>query len=729
MPKRGEIFNTAPVTAPNKSSFDMSNDNLLSCSAGTIVPHNCIECLPGDNIKQRTNVFGRVAPMLAPTFGKCDVMTYDFYVRYRDVWPDFDEFITNQSQDKASTDESFVAPLMPQVGIRDLLFNYEAWKTIMPHMIEREDGFLQPIENFCTVLKVTIDDANSSISIEEIQPWTLPNRDGNNWLIPFDESDDVKNLWITVLPNRSDMLSMEDYINNYPSVLDGIGMLTAKLHYNFLSNGDLAELLGIDMSAFYHKQVREYFDVVRSFAADMRNQEHLASIDIALTHLPEIIRAVGDRVIINITYNYQQDIDFAIGINYVDDTSLQSESVELAGKQAILDLFDSIDAQVSLLPFFAYNFVYDEYFRDQNYIDKSIAKKLASGALSMNNFRSLANSGQYVEPFYDFFTLRRKAYMHDPYTSSLPKAQRGEPVRYLSDANLQLSDLVSIPSGSTYRSIKIGNSIDTAYSGSTLSESATSAYSVNVDLSAATIENFRWANSMQRYLEAVNRTGGRYFEYMLGIFGESIPDSKINRPIYLNGNRTPVQISEVLQTSMSDISTAQPLGDMAGRGIVVGNDESIDYDVPDFGVYLQLAVVVPRTSYMSGLNPMFTRETYLDFPIPQFAQLGEEYVRTSELWFDGTQDIMNKPFGFQSRYYQWKYKRDEVHSDFLNILDYWHWSRKFNQEPINGREFLEIDPDYRQFAVTDKGFDHFYLYFEHNVEMLRPLPTFGVPTL
>jgi len=132
---------------------------------------------------------------------------------------------------------------------------------------------------------------------------------------------------------------------------------------------------------------------------------------------------------------------------------------------------------------------------------------------------------------------------------------------------------------------------------------------------------------------------------------------------------------------------------------------------------------------MTGMNPMFERETYLDYPIPQFSQLGEEYVRVSELWNDGSQDLFQKPFGYQSRYYQWKYRRDEVHGDFKTSLDFWHWSRKFEDEPINGKQFLEINPDYRQFAVTDKSFQHFYLYFDHQLQMNRPLPIFGIPTL
>lgn len=299
-------------------------------------------------------------------------------------------------------------------------------------------------------------------------------------------------------------------------------------------------------------------------------------------------------------------------------------------------------------------------------------------------------------------------------------------MRFLSDAGFKVD---SISSGASVAKTVVsvdanGNLYQTA-----TSSSSVAANRLSVDLSAATIENFRFANATQRYLEKVARSGNRYYEYMKSIFGADIEDAKLNRPIFLQGDKTPVQISEVLQTSASQLEDDQPLGQMAGRAVAVGNDDYLEYVTPDNGFFVELCCVIPRVSYQQGLAPMFTRKVQLDYPLPDFAQLGEEQVKQGELYFtaDDTED--ERPFGYQSRYYQWKYQRDVVHGEFKDSLDHWTWARKFDTPPVAGKKFLEVDVDYRQFAVPLRNQEHVYTHMFHDIQVCRCLPIFGVPSL
>ena len=52
-------------------------------------------------------------------------------------------------------------------------------------------------------------------------------------------------------------------------------------------------------------------------------------------------------------------------------------------------------------------------------------------------------------------------------------------------------------------------------------------------------------------------------------FGVKPRDDRLQRPEYLGGSKNPVIISEVLQTSSTDATSAQ--GNLAGHGITVGN--------------------------------------------------------------------------------------------------------------------------------------------------------------
>lgn len=373
------------------------------------------------------------------------------------------------------------------------------------------------------------------------------------------------------------------------------------------------------------------------------------------------------------------------------------------------------------MPLRAYYFIYSEYFRDENYIDINPVVDFTRDGDEFYGYDVFSNRVN----IFDFLSLKFKSWEHDPYTTALPGAQRGPSVRFLPN----VSSLVK--ADGSRKSILIG-AHDSVFNQDTLGiygNSGQQGASLSIDLSAATIENFRFANATQRYLEKVARSGSRYYEYMKSIFGADIEDAKLNRPIYLQGDKTPIQVSEVLQTSASQLEDDQPLGQMAGRAVAVGNDDYLEYVTPDNGFFIELCCVLPRVSYQQGLAQMFTRKVQLDYPIPDYAQLGEEQVETGNLYYSADSSIDSIPFGYQSRYWSWKYNRDVVHGEFKDSLDHWTWSRKFDSRPIAGKKFLEVDVDYRQFAVTQRNTEHVYTHMFHDIQVQRALPIFGVPSL
>lgn len=77
-----------------RSKFNLSYHNLLSCDMGELVPVGLTEVLPGDTIQQATSMLIRVSPQLAPVMHPVHCRIHHYFVPYRLLWDNWENFIT-----------------------------------------------------------------------------------------------------------------------------------------------------------------------------------------------------------------------------------------------------------------------------------------------------------------------------------------------------------------------------------------------------------------------------------------------------------------------------------------------------------------------------------------------------------------------------------------------------------------------------------------------------------
>lgn len=77
-----------------RSKHNLSCYKLASMDMGKLYPIHCQEVLPGDTIQQATSALIRLAPMLAPVMHPVKVHIHHFFVPYRLIWDDWEDFIT-----------------------------------------------------------------------------------------------------------------------------------------------------------------------------------------------------------------------------------------------------------------------------------------------------------------------------------------------------------------------------------------------------------------------------------------------------------------------------------------------------------------------------------------------------------------------------------------------------------------------------------------------------------
>ena len=181
------------------------------------------------------------------------------------------------------------------------------------------------------------------------------------------------------------------------------------------------------------------------------------------------------------------------------------------------------------------------------------------------------------------------------------------------------------------------------------------------DATAATINQLREAFQIQRLYERDARGGTRYTEILKAHFGVTSPDARLQRPEYLGGGSSPVNVNPVAQTSSTD--STSPQGNLAAIGTFAAHGHGFIKSFTEHCVIIGLVSARADLTYQQGLNRMFSRRTRWDFYWPALAHLGEQAILNKEIYAQGT-SADEDTFGYQERYAEYRYKPSQITGQF-----------------------------------------------------------------
>lgn len=253
-------------------------------------------------------------------------------------------------------------------------------------------------------------------------------------------------------------------------------------------------------------------------------------------------------------------------------------------------------------------------------------------------------------------------------------------------------------------------------------------------LSSVSINDLRFLFQLQKMLERDAIYGSRYNEYILGHYGVSSPDSRLQFTEYLGGGRFPITLQEVPQTAPTSGGSA--LGSVAASSLTNGFS-SYSKGFTEHGYIFTVACIRQLGhTYQQGVPRAFMKEDRNDIYDPLYNNLSYQPVYRTELYVDSNDTgYKDNVFGYNEAFADYRFcpsrVTGEMRSSATNSFDVWHFADVYSNAPVLSADFINEPATFvdRTLAAPSSSVDQFLVDFWFDETAIRVMSAYAIPGL
>lgn len=733
--------NGGPVNKVPRNTFDLSFMNHFTTKFGLLTPVLCKEVIPGDSFKIDTQFGLRFMPTAFPVQTPINAYVHYFYVRNRNLWKDWPDFI-GKTKDGLVPPYIDFSPGPAEDVIKDMfrtcgLADYLGVPTTIVGDYGSSDirplssGYFYRSGKTGSTLSVVF---NNEIT-ENVLMGTFPTTSASGCdaigepsymlVTPTDHNSSLFKLFGTMFETRA---TPNGAVFHVP-VPDAkfIDPESVRLTFGFINKNSS----GIYSGSCYRLgtyQGSGDIDFPNDIGAG--SYRYVASEYGPYWELTFDSISSNSSIFVGVSFGVIESYEVRKGqlpaSNFGSaDSSVPADWISSPGAVNPFHAQSTIGVPISALPFRAYESIYNAFYRDERNNPFVI-----NGQKEYNRFIPSSEGG----PDSEGYPLRFRNWEQDFLTTAVPTPQQGDaPLVGISSTGVM--SIEDPESGQIYHvQAKTADDADTII-GMDVTENLPKPVLrslVNYASSGISINDFRNVNAFQRWLETNIRRGFKYRDQIKSHYNVDISYQELDMPEFIGGAHCQITPATVDQTASMD---GDPLGSYAGQLYGFGkSNNSVNKYFDEHGFVIGILSIVPSPIYSQLLPKFYLKRDPLDYYFPEFGHIGLQPITNAEVspvqTAQTSQDPSKVTFGYQRAHYDYLQSTDEVHGLFRTDFRDFVLNRTFDNAPVLSPSFTVVDPDQLNevFTITDYS-DKILGQISFDIRAKRPIPQYGVPRL